>query len=207
MYRHFKARWPPPQAGLDSREQARPDHQRAIKAVHVLEQIGGDEARQLLESLAKGAPGAKLTVAAKSVLDRQKEASRQAATARPPRGAGRIPKDGLTSEELEALWKDLASEDAAKAYQAIKRLRAVPGQSVALLKERSHPEKPVAAQEITRLITALPWKCAGGCHLVHRVPAPLGSRQEQNLLLDIRSQIQQVEDLADACPAYLADLG
>ncbi len=132
-----------------------PDRVRSLKAVQLLEQIGGDEARQLLEKLAKGAPGAKLTVAAKFALERKKEAGSRDATARTPNGVGRIPKDGLTSKELEALWNDLASADAPKAFQAIKMLRAVPGQSVPLLQGRSQPEKPVDAEEITRLITEL----------------------------------------------------
>ena len=42
----------------------------AVRAVEVLEQIGTAEAKQLLQSLASGAPGARLTQEAKASLER-----------------------------------------------------------------------------------------------------------------------------------------
>jgi WD40 repeat protein len=47
-----------------------PDHLRAVRAVEVLEHIGTNEARKLLQTYATGARGARLTVEAKEALDR-----------------------------------------------------------------------------------------------------------------------------------------
>jgi RNA polymerase sigma factor (sigma-70 family) len=52
-------------------------------------------------------------------------------------GAAREPAKGRpTPVELDGLWADLAGEDAARAYDAICRLSASPGQAVPLLRER-----------------------------------------------------------------------
>lgn len=94
------------------------DRQRAVRAVQVLEQAGSDEARQLLEKLAKGAAGARLTVAAKDSLERLK--------ARPTTLADAAPK---------TLWTDLSSSDAIKAFQAIHLLAAKAETTIPLLRE------------------------------------------------------------------------
>jgi hypothetical protein len=47
-----------------------PDTARAIRAIMVLERIGSTEARRVLESLARGAPGARETEEAKASLIR-----------------------------------------------------------------------------------------------------------------------------------------
>jgi hypothetical protein len=44
------------------------DQQRTIRAVQILEQIGGNEAREILEKLAKGQPSARLTQEAKNAV-------------------------------------------------------------------------------------------------------------------------------------------
>ena len=49
---------------------ASPERLRAIKSVRVLESIGTDGAKSLLDKLAKGAPGARLTTDAKAALER-----------------------------------------------------------------------------------------------------------------------------------------
>jgi RNA polymerase sigma factor (sigma-70 family) len=53
--------------------------------------------------------------------------------------AGQPKEPPISATELADLWLDLASEDAARAYQAVCALAAAPRQSVALLRERMHP--------------------------------------------------------------------
>jgi len=47
-----------------------PDLLRTVRAISILEAIGGDEAQAILRDLAKGAPGARITLASKAVLER-----------------------------------------------------------------------------------------------------------------------------------------
>jgi hypothetical protein len=135
---------------------ATPERTRALRAVHILEQIGTDGARQLLEELAKGAPGVKLTVAARSSLD----ALAARADGRKDVAAGlldleQIRKNGLSAGQRDALWADLASPDAGKAFRAMGMLRAMPEQAVALLRERVGPEPTASGERIPRLIADL----------------------------------------------------
>jgi hypothetical protein len=116
----------------------------SLKAVRVLERVGNDEARQLLDKLAKGAPGVPLTVEAKAALDRLAGAG--------PTG-GR-PADAVT-KDVEALWSDLASADAPKAYRAVCGLVDSPGQALPLLRQRLKPVAPADAKHIDQLIAAL----------------------------------------------------
>jgi RNA polymerase sigma factor (sigma-70 family) len=67
----------------------------------------------------------------------------------------RIKPRDWTAKELEALWSDLAGEDAVKAYRAIGALRAVPQQSVPFLKARLPPVAEVDAKELMRWIVEL----------------------------------------------------
>jgi hypothetical protein len=70
----------------------------------------------------------------------------------PRRRAKRI---DLSAEEGEALWRDLADADAARAYRAIRRL-TLAGESVAsLLDKRLRPVPVAEAVKMTRLIAAL----------------------------------------------------
>src|SRR6185312_8983711 len=57
------------------------------------------------------------------------------------------------SEALEALWIDLTSQDAARAWRAVWTLSAAPAQSVPLLRDRLKPA-PVPKQ-LARLIADL----------------------------------------------------
>jgi WD40 repeat protein len=65
------------------------------------------------------------------------------------------PAAGLTGEELERLWGDLASADAAQAYRAIGVLAASPPRAVALLQEHLHPAALPDPARVARLISDL----------------------------------------------------
>jgi RNA polymerase sigma factor (sigma-70 family) len=60
----------------------------------------------------------------------------------------------LRPDELEALWKDLAGEDAARAYRALGRMATAPDQSVRFLRGRLQPAPPSDAR-VARLIADL----------------------------------------------------
>ncbi len=62
----------------------------------------------------------------------------------------------LTSEQLLDLWKDLANEDAAKAFEAIGRLSASAKQSIPLLKDKLRPIPAVTdGKQVVHLIADL----------------------------------------------------
>jgi hypothetical protein len=58
-------------------------------------------------------------------------------------------------KELEALWADLAGEDAARAYRAIRRLVASPAQSLPFLRRHLRPVAAPDPRHLVRLITEL----------------------------------------------------
>jgi dipeptidyl aminopeptidase/acylaminoacyl peptidase len=61
----------------------------------------------------------------------------------------------LSPKELDALWDDLASADAAKAFRAIGLLASAPAQSVSLLHERLRPVAAPDRAKVAKLITDL----------------------------------------------------
>jgi WD40 repeat protein len=61
----------------------------------------------------------------------------------------------LTLKEREALWADLAGDDAGRAWQAIARLADAPDDAVPLLRGRLRPAKGPPAEELRRLIADL----------------------------------------------------
>ncbi len=67
-------------------------------------------------------------------------------------GAGR---PELPVKELQALWADLASEDAAVAYRAIAKLAASPKHSVPFLREHIRPVSTIDTRTISQLVTNL----------------------------------------------------
>jgi hypothetical protein len=115
-----------------------PERARDVKAVRILEAIGTPDARQVLEKVSQGATGVRLTVEAKSSLERL------AAAKEHPRAP--------TSEEL---WADLAAEDAARAYRAMCALSATPSQALALFQKELKPMPVVEEKEIAALLTNL----------------------------------------------------
>jgi hypothetical protein len=61
----------------------------------------------------------------------------------------------LPAKELQALWEELASEDAAAAYRAIGKLAAGSKDSVSFIQEYLQPVTPVDTPTITRLVADL----------------------------------------------------
>jgi RNA polymerase sigma factor (sigma-70 family) len=61
----------------------------------------------------------------------------------------------LTPAARDALWTDLAGRDAARAFEAVRRLSASPGQAVALVQERVRPATPADAERVARLLADL----------------------------------------------------
>src|SRR5262245_40787416 len=76
-----------------------------------------------------------------------------------PIGASAAPQDKKPSEldakQLEALWQELAGDDAAKAYKAIFALAESPKQSVPFLAKHLKPVPPVDPKKLDQLIKDL----------------------------------------------------
>jgi WD40 repeat protein len=62
---------------------------------------------------------------------------------------------GLTTQEREALWADLASPDGSRAYRALWAMVSEPGDCLPLVKERMKPVPKVEAGRIAQLIANL----------------------------------------------------
>lgn len=61
----------------------------------------------------------------------------------------------LAEREWQALWEDLAADDAAKTYTAMVRMTADAPKTVAALKERLRPVRPVDPERLARLFKEL----------------------------------------------------
>jgi hypothetical protein len=61
----------------------------------------------------------------------------------------------LPVQVLQSLWRDLASEDAARAFAAVGKLCACPEQAVSLIKQRVRPAAPVDGKRLARLLADL----------------------------------------------------
>jgi hypothetical protein len=73
------------------------------------------------------------------------------ATGYPPRERSRT----VSKAELPLLWQDLASEDAAKAFDAVGLLTASPREAVSMLKERLKPVSAPDPKQLAALIADL----------------------------------------------------
>jgi hypothetical protein len=110
-------------------------------------------------------------------------------------------KSPLPAERLNALWDDLASEDAGKAFDAIGLLAAVPKQAIPLLKSKLRPAPATAnRQQITRLIAdldseefAVRQKAMGALRqLGERVEPALREALQSKLSLEARKRIEEL---------------
>jgi hypothetical protein len=106
---------------LEKRHPTR-DQLQAVRGVEVLARMGKEDASPLLDLLARGAAESSLTREAKTALDRL--------------AAEAVPALAVTPE---APWADLASEDAPRAYQAVRALVARPGEAVPFLARQLGP--------------------------------------------------------------------
>jgi hypothetical protein len=61
----------------------------------------------------------------------------------------------LSQTDLDACWADLAGDDAARAYQSLRRLAASPTSTIPYLRTRLQPVAPVDDQRLARLIAEL----------------------------------------------------
>ncbi|HEV3081241.1 MAG TPA: hypothetical protein VGY66_15785 [Gemmataceae bacterium] len=69
--------------------------------------------------------------------------------------ARQTPMKILSASELESLWKELASDDAAKAYEAIQTLTAAPAQAETFLRTRLQPAAAENPKQVRQWIADL----------------------------------------------------
>jgi hypothetical protein len=61
----------------------------------------------------------------------------------------------LSAKDVEAAWQDLATDDAGRAFDAVRRLSAAPREPVAFLRRQLKPVAVVDARRIARLVADL----------------------------------------------------
>jgi hypothetical protein len=94
-----------------------PEQVQSAYAVQVLERIGNDDARKLLDELAKGASESMLTRQATQAVEHLSKASPSAGP----------------EQKLETLWNDLGSDDGKKAFRAVRALAQRPKEALPLV--------------------------------------------------------------------------
>lgn len=121
-----------------------PESLRLFRAVQVLETIPGAEASKLLDAMAGGAAGSRLTTRAKEAV----EARKAVAAAPPP-----------PPTEMEAAWKSLRDGSAAESYVAFRTFESDPAKGAAFLKDKlitlSGADQPDLSKKIERWIVDL----------------------------------------------------
>jgi len=109
----------------------------------------------------------------------------------------------LTADEvkqLEAIWAELALEDAPKAFQAIQKLAAMPKPTVVFLEKRVQPIPVVTAEQVAAIITDLGNDNAQVCNRAYTTLERLGplarAALEEALINQPRKEVRgQVENL------------
>jgi WD40 repeat protein len=122
-----------------------------------------------------------------------------------------VPRSGLaprqfSPQELDALWSDLAHEDAARAYRALIALRAAPGQSASLLRQRLRPVN-VDLRRVPKLLADLDHKeftvrakAARALEALHELAVPALRRAlTRGISLEAKRRIEQ---LLEKCERY-----
>ncbi len=106
----------------------------------------------------------------------------------------------LSARDREALWEDLAGQDATKAYAAIDRLAARPDEAVLLLRELLQPVDGISAEQFKHLLAGLDddsfeIREAASRQLltqVEQVEPPLRDALKLNLSAEQRSRVMEL---------------
>jgi hypothetical protein len=119
----------------------------------------------------------------------------------------------LSAAQLEALWKELEGDDAARAYAAVQALVAAPGSAVPFLRARLPNVVPVDGKRIEQLIADLEEpkfvtreKAMTDLRNMKELPEPALRRtlERPNLMLEARRRIEQLlEGIAQPTPERL----
>jgi WD40 repeat protein len=135
----------------------------------------------------------------------------------PTKSQGNVPNGRrLDRNSLSHSWQDLASSDAAKAYQAIWMLIDAPEQSVPVIKEHLHPTKAAEMKQILKLIADIDHskfavREAAAKEMQNRsfdAEKALCAALQKNPSPETRRRIEQIlaHPTADAPPAAIAQL-
>jgi WD40 repeat protein len=126
--------------GKLSNKQPPADRMRTIKAVQILGQLGTDEAKQMLEKVAKGATGVRLTLEAKAALEKFGKTGE---------------KSGIAEGKPDELWTDLGSDDPEKAFRAVRGMIAASKDTLPFLRENVKPMAEVDEKAIEKFVADL----------------------------------------------------
>jgi hypothetical protein len=117
------------------------------------------------------------------------------------------------AKQLEKLWDDLASDDAAKAFKAMGQMAGVPAETVALLKSKLKPVDPADPKVVKQLLEDLNsdqytvrQKASAQLEKLADLAGPaLREKLESKPSLEMRKRIESLIDKLDG-PVTLPDL-
>jgi RNA polymerase sigma factor (sigma-70 family) len=121
----------------------------------------------------------------------------------------------LEPQALDGLWTDLADTDSARAFDALRRLSASPGQAVGLLQERLRPATPADPKRLAHLLADLQSDCFQPRRQAESELQGLGERAEPALRQalagdpppELRQRLERLRDkLFVPAPGLLRDL-